>query len=204
MLHGTSTSRALAGIQIYKKECVEGGRYGTRYRYLFPCPGIIVVSVDKATSSSHMDAENAINLGKKMKERWKGRAISTVCMTRLPPTASIRYAVPPLVLLFLLRHVMQLCPVDVPIRAVSPISHHQDQYSAASSAHPHPPRPALALPRHPSSACQEGKETARTSPVEVAAAWILSQSAQTIEAAVLVRWRWRWKWNRKICPESSW
>ena len=65
VLHRTSTSRALAGIQIYKKERVEGGRYGTRYRYLFPCPGIIVVSVDKAASSSHMDAENAIKLGKK-------------------------------------------------------------------------------------------------------------------------------------------
>jgi hypothetical protein len=36
------------------------------YRYLFPCPGIIVLFVDKAasSSSSHMDAENAIKLGK--------------------------------------------------------------------------------------------------------------------------------------------
>jgi hypothetical protein len=73
MLHGTRTSCALAGIQIYKKESVEGGRYGTRYRDLFPCPEIIVVSVDKAASSSHMDVENAINLGKKeKKEGWKG------------------------------------------------------------------------------------------------------------------------------------
>jgi len=69
-----------------------------------------------------MDAENAINLGKKeKKEGWKGRAISTVCMTRLPRTASVRYSVPPLVLLFLIRHVMQRCPVDVPIRAVPPM-----------------------------------------------------------------------------------
>jgi hypothetical protein len=80
------------------------------------------MSVDKAASSSHMHAENAINLGKKtMKERWKGRAISTVCVTPLPPTATVRYVMPPLFLLFLLSHVMQRCPVDVPIRAVPPM-----------------------------------------------------------------------------------
>jgi hypothetical protein len=83
--------------------------------------GIIVVSVDKA-ASSHMDAENAINLGKKkMKERWKGRAISTVCVTHHYHTATVRYVMPPLFLLFLLSHVMQRCPVDVPIWAVPPM-----------------------------------------------------------------------------------
>jgi hypothetical protein len=162
-----------------------------------PCPGIIVVSVDKAASSSHMDEENAVN---KMKERWKGRAISTVCVcvTPLPRTATVP-----------LRSASLIPPLPPPPRYptvprgctdTGRPSHHQNQYSEAPSTHPRPPRRALALSRHPSSACQEGKETARTSPVEVATAWILSQPAQTVEAAVLVRWGW----NRKICPESSW
>ena len=60
-------------------------------------------------------------LVKKLKERWKGRAISTLCVTSLPRTATVRYLVRPLFLLFLLSHVMQRCPVDVPIRAVPPI-----------------------------------------------------------------------------------
>ncbi len=57
--------RALAGIQIYKKETVEGGDMGRGINIFFRVRGIIVVSVDKAASSSQMDAENAINLGKK-------------------------------------------------------------------------------------------------------------------------------------------
>ena len=65
MLHGTSTSRALAGIQIYKKKASREGDLGRGIDIFFRVRGIIVVSVDKAASSSHMDAENAINLGKK-------------------------------------------------------------------------------------------------------------------------------------------
>ena len=53
------------GIQIYKKETVEGGDMGRGIDIFFRVQGIIVVSVDKAASSSHMDAENAIKLGKK-------------------------------------------------------------------------------------------------------------------------------------------
>ena len=202
MLHRTSTSRALAGIQIYKKESVEGGRYGTRYRYHFPCPGIIVVSVDKAASSSHMHTENAINLGKKNNERALEGASNFGSLRDTTTTHRNRSLrrdslIPPL----LFHHVMQLTVPRGRTDTGCPY-HHQNQHSAAPSTHPRPPRRALALPRHPSSACQEGKQTAQTSPVEVAAAWILSQPAQTIEAAALVRWRW--KWNRKICPESSW
>jgi hypothetical protein len=67
----------------------------------FRVQGIIVVSVDKAASSGRMDAENGINLGKKtMQERWKARAISTLCETPLPPTATVRYAGIPLFLPF--------------------------------------------------------------------------------------------------------
>jgi hypothetical protein len=72
VLHGTSTSPVLAGIQVYKyiKRNRRGreGDMGRDIDIVFRVQGIIVVSVDKAESSSHMDAENAINLGKKKKK----------------------------------------------------------------------------------------------------------------------------------------
>ncbi len=133
----------------------------------FRVQGIIVVSVDKAASSSHMDAENAINLGKKNERALEG-ASNFDCLRDTTTTHRNRS----------LRSASLIPPLPPPPRYPTVPrgrtdtgcpSHDQNQYSEAPSTHPRPPQRALALPRLPSSACQEGKETARTSQVKVAA-----------------------------------